>query len=191
MGGKGESRSALGFCFGRDLSVPLSGPYPTICSWREMIPVSSALPETGHLLGFASPSALTIRSVRYLHPPFHYLPPSYSHSHKTEGGARGMVHEVCQNGAKVENATAHPYNVADMRDSQRGREARVEGGGQAGRRCVPSASLDPNRVGGSDFRPSKLSNPYILLYDTTVYRYRHHPTFFLLREGGGEHRSSY
>ena len=44
----------------------------------------------------------------------------------------GGALRVCQNGAKVENATAHAYNVADMRDSQRGRDARVEGRGQAG-----------------------------------------------------------
>jgi len=55
-----------------------------------------------------------------------------------EGG--GLGHKVYVKTAlkkKKKNATAHPYNVADMRDSEWGRE---------GRRMVPSARLNPNRV---------------------------------------------
>lgn len=79
-----------------------------------------------------SPSALTIYSSFHstlFAPPFHYLPSAHSTATEGRNGA------PCQNGAKAGNATAHPYNVADMRGSERGRVALERG---ACRRCVPS-----------------------------------------------------
>ena len=106
-------------------------------------------------------SALTIRSVRYLYSPFPHHPrfiifqPSYSTATdgggwSEWGGGDGAL-KLCQNGAKVENATAHPYNVADMRDCRTGKGSK---GGQG------SSAL--TRTGhGRPIRASSLSNTYI------------------------------
>jgi len=124
--------------------------------------LSKWLSETGHLLGFAVQSlpfcvdnpqcSLSMPSPHP--PPFHHLTPLIFPQPQVDvvgmGEGRMGTLKLCQNGAKAENATAHQYNVVDMRDSERGREVSLNPNGAGERliRVLISPSSDSLWIGG-------------------------------------------
>ena len=107
-------------------------------------PLSSALPETGHLLGFASPAGLNVQSGI---PPFHHPPPSYA----TATEWRGL-----QNGAKTGKRHRAPMQRGGYAGFRTGKAGR-------GRRWLASAPAS-TRTGRSRSSIAAVASVYTLYF---------------------------
>ena len=191
-GRKGKSRSALAFSFRRDLSVFLSGPYPTIiatiCSWREMILPLRLLPKCFQKPDvfwplrpsppycFVQSAVFAINLLRFIifHP----------HIPQPRNGGWGTKYVKTALKWKTPPRTHTTWRICGVQNGE-GKPGRGWGGwGRAGRRWFHQLVL--TRTGQGSLIPiSGLSNPYSCT--PYVYRYRDHPTLSdgRMRRGGG------